>query len=70
MSDTYVRFEWKGSQKVENGVAIFTVLECERLEVELTHFGVAHQIFKRMQKIAEMAYEDGRENVKELVRKL
>lgn len=66
----YVKFEWKGSQEVENGVAIFTVLECERLEVELTHFGVAHQVFKRMQKIAEMAYDDGRQNIKNLVMKL
>jgi len=57
--DRYVKFEWKGSQEVENGVAVFTVLESERLEVELTHFGAAHAIFKRMEKIAGMAFRDG-----------
>ena len=66
----YVKFEWKGSQEVENGVSIFTVIECARVEVEMTTIGLAHQIFNTMQQIAEMAYEDGRENVKELVRKL
>lgn len=64
MSDTYVRFEWIGSEDVENGVAVFTVLGCERLEVELTHFGAAHKIYERMQKIAETAYSGGQEDIK------
>lgn len=70
MSDTYVRFEWIGSEEVENGVAVFTVLECERLEVELTHFGAAHKIYERMQKIAEMAFHDGQQDIKQKVKNL
>ena len=70
MSDTYVRFEWKGSQEVENGVAVFTVLECDRLEVELTHFGAAHRIYERMQKIVEMAFHDGQQDKKQKVKNL
>ena len=70
MSDTYVRFEWKGSQEVENGVAVFTVLECDRLEVELTHFGAAHRIYERMQKIVEMAFHDGQQDIKQKVKNL
>ena len=69
-NDTYVRFEWKGSKEVENGVAVFTVLECERLEVELTHFGAAHKIYERMQKIAEMAFYDGQQDIKQKVKNL
>jgi hypothetical protein len=68
--DRYVKFEWKGSQEVENGVAVFTVLESERLEVELTHFGAAHDIFKRMEKIAGMAFRDGEARIKSLVQSL
>ena len=68
--DRYVKFEWKGSQEVENGVAVFTVLERDRLEVELTHFGAAHAIFKRMEKIADMAFHDGEGRIKSLVQSL
>lgn len=68
--DRYVKFEWKGSQEVENGVAVFTVLESERLEVELTHFGAAHALFKRMEKVANMAFQDGQQDIKQKVKNL
>lgn len=70
MIPEYVKFEWKGSEEVENGVAVFTVFECERLEVELTHFGMAHHLFQRMQKVAEMAYYDGQQDIKQKVKNL
>jgi hypothetical protein len=70
MSDTYVRFEWIGSEEAENGVAIFSLIGCERLEVELTHFGAAHKIYERMQKIAIMAFEDGQQDIKQKVKNL
>ena len=66
----YVRFEWIGSEESETGVAVFTVSECERLEVELTHFGAANKIYERMQKIAEHAFDDGREDIKSKVKNL
>lgn len=70
MMPELVKFEWKGSKEAENGVAVFTVLGCERLEVELTHFGVAHRIYERMQKIAEMAFYDGQQDIKQKVKNL
>ena len=70
MTPEYVNFEWKGSEDVENGVAIFTVFECQRLEVELTHFGAAHEIFQRMKKIAEVAFYDGQHDIKQKVKNL
>lgn len=70
MMPELVKFEWKGSEDVENGVAVFTVLGCERLEVELTHFGAAHKIYERMQMIAEMAFHDGQQDIKQKVKNL
>ncbi len=70
MHNEYLNFEWKGSVDAENGVAIFTVLESKRLEVELTHYGAAHQLYQRMQKIAQMAFADGQQDIKTKVQKL
>ena len=72
MSNTYVRFEWIGSEEVENGVAVFTLLGnlCERLEVELTHFGAAHKIYERMQMISVKAFHDGQQDIKQKVKNL
>jgi len=70
LTSSYVKFEWKNFPEVENGIAVFTVLECERLEVELTHFGVAHKIYERMQKIAERARHDGQQDIQQQVRNI
>ena len=70
MMPELVKFEWIGSEDVENGVAVFTVLGCERLEVELTHFGAAHKIYERMQMISVMAFYDGQQDIKQKVKNL
>jgi len=36
----------------------------------LTHFGAAHKIYERMQKIAEMAFHDGQQDIKQKVKNL
>lgn len=70
MMPELMKFEWISSEKVENGVAVFTVLGCERLEVELTHFGAAHKIYERMQMISVMAFYDGQQDIKQKVKNL
>ena len=37
---------------------------------QLTHFGAAHKIYERMQMIAEMAFHDGQQDIKQKVKNL
>ena len=63
----YVKFSWVGTTESKDGFACFTVVGSPKLELKLDSFTQAAEIFMRMEAISKMAYQDGREDLKQEV---
>jgi len=66
----YVKFSWEGNQDSTEGVATFTVLEMPQSRVPFPTFKEAHDVYLRMEKIEQMAFEDGRTSIKNQIKTL
>lgn len=68
--NNYVKFSWEGSQESTAGIATFTVLEMPQSRIPFPSFKDAHDVYLRMEKIAQMAFEDGRSSIKNQIKAL
>jgi hypothetical protein len=70
MNKEYVKFSWVGTTESKDGFACFTVVGSPKLEIQLDSFTQAAEIFMRMESISKMAYQDGRDDLKQEIKNL